>query len=71
MLGCLGKVPPDRSLFDMSDYIIQQVGAYISHKKDEIPDFGNIENCRSVLMGHVGINSLARGKPRGQSRQQF
>ena len=24
MLGCLGKVPPDRSLFNMSDYIIQQ-----------------------------------------------
>ena len=22
MLGCLGKVPPDRSLFNMSDYII-------------------------------------------------
>ena len=24
MLGCLGKVPLDRSLFNMSDYIIQQ-----------------------------------------------
>ena len=23
MLGCLGKVPPDGSLFNMSDYIIQ------------------------------------------------
>ena len=23
MLGCLGKVLPDRSLFNMSDYIIQ------------------------------------------------
>ena len=23
MHGCLGKVPPDRSLFNMSDYIIQ------------------------------------------------
>ena len=25
MLGCLGKAPPDRSLFNMSDYIIQQL----------------------------------------------
>ena len=24
MLKCLGKVPPDRSLFNVSDYIIQQ-----------------------------------------------
>ena len=23
MLGCLGKAPPDRSLFSVSDYIIQ------------------------------------------------
>ena len=25
MLGCWDKVPPDRSLFNMSDYIIQQI----------------------------------------------
>ena len=25
MLGCLGKVPPNRSLFNVSDYIIQQL----------------------------------------------
>ena len=28
MLGCLGKVLPDRSLFNMSDYIIQHVGVW-------------------------------------------
>ena len=28
MLGCLGKVPPDRFLFNVSDYIIQQQVIY-------------------------------------------
>ena len=30
MLGCLGKAPPDRSLFNMSDYIIQQIMPYMN-----------------------------------------
>ena len=39
MLGCLGKAPPDRSSFNVSDYIIQhKLTCHYFRHEDEIKD---------------------------------